>query len=187
MEKTINEKTMNIKTTIFILLAFSYATAPAYTSPVVIYDNGKTIDAQQFYAFKKPSLEAITKNISSYTKNISIYSKQSIPRFPVISKMLSVGKVYSRTIKSNTPTIPRAICILGDDLYSKHWLQANVVKLKALNALCMIVNVDSRDSFKAIQQLAPKIEFAALNGDIFSQTYNIKHYPFLLNKGFITQ
>jgi len=178
---------MSIKTTIFILLTLNYTTQLAYASPTVIYDNGNTIDAKQFYPFKKPSLDAITKNILKHIKNIPRYSKQSIGQFPVRSTMLSLAKLSSRKLNNNMPTIPRAICALGDDSYSKTWLISNTLRLEASNALCIVVNVDSKASFNATQALAPNIEFQALNGDIFAQTYNIKHYPFLLDKGFISQ
>lgn len=178
---------MSIKITIFILLTLNYTTGLAQASPVIIYDNGNTINAQQFYAFQKPNLEAITKNISSNIKNIPRYNKQSIGQFPVISTMLSLGKIRSRKLNNNTTIIPRAICVLGDDKHSKRWLKLNTTKLAATGALCIVVNVGSKAGFNAIKQLAPKIEFQALNGDIFYQMHNIQHYPFLLNKGVITQ
>lgn len=171
---------MRIKTTLLILLTLNHTTQVAHTSPVVVYDNGKTINAQPFYPFKKPSLEDPTKNIPKHTR-------KSIQQFPVISSRLSVGKVHSRKMNHNQPRIPRAICVIGDDKHSKRWLKAHRAKLQAINALCVVVNVDSQQRFNATQALAPKIEFQALKGDIFASALNIKHYPFLLNKGFISQ
>jgi hypothetical protein len=51
----------------------------------------------------------------------------------------------------------------------------------------MIVNINSQKRFQYIKNLAPNIEFQALNGDILTKQLNIKHYPFLLHKGLISQ
>lgn len=178
---------MRIKTTLLILLTLNHTTQVAHTSPVVVYDNGKTINAQPFYPFKKPNLEDLTQNIPKHIKNMPKHTRKSIQQFPVISSRLSVGKVHSRKMNHNPPRIPRAICVIGDDKHSKRWLKAHRAKLQAINALCVVVNVGSQQRFNAIQALAPKIEFQALKGDIFASALNIKHYPFLFNKGFISQ
>ncbi|CAC9981644.1 hypothetical protein [uncultured Gammaproteobacteria bacterium] len=51
----------------------------------------------------------------------------------------------------------------------------------------MVVNVKSKDHFQSIKSLAPNVDFQALNGDVFYKELKIKHYPFLLNKGYIRQ
>jgi hypothetical protein len=50
----------------------SFLIGQVAASPVVIYDSGKTINAQQFYPFQKPSVKI---------KNIPRYIKKSIKRF----------------------------------------------------------------------------------------------------------
>jgi integrating conjugative element protein (TIGR03765 family) len=151
-------------------------------SPVMIYNihnNGKTVetvDAQQFYPFKRI--------LSSDLKHSPRYTKKAIKRFPIVSPMLSIGKVKNTKIRSK---LPRTICMVGDDKYSKRWIQNKRIQLNASNALCMVVNVDSKQRFNAIKALAPSVEFQALNGDTIAQQLNIKHYPFLLDKGFISQ
>ncbi|CAC9529704.1 hypothetical protein, partial [uncultured Gammaproteobacteria bacterium] len=155
------------------ILSFSIGQVTA--SPIVIYDNGKTINAQQFYPFQKPSVDI---------KNIPRYIKKSIKRFPVVSSMLSVGKLKSRKIKNR---MPRAVCVVGSDKRSRRWIKNNRSALKSINALCMVVNVKSKDHFQSIKSLAPNVDFQALNGDVFYKELKIKHYPFLLNKGYIRQ
>ncbi len=155
------------------ILSFSIGQVTA--SPIVIYDNGKTINAQQFYPFQKPSVDI---------KNIPRYIKKSIKRFPVVSSMLSVGKLKSRKIKNR---MPRAVCVVGSDERSRRWIKNNRSALKSINALCMVVNVKSKDHFQSIKSLAPNVDFQALNGDVFYKELKIKHYPFLLNKGYIRQ
>ncbi len=159
------------------ILSFSMGQVTA--SPVVIYDNGTAIDAQQFYPFKKPNANDL-KNIP----RIPRYTKKSIQRFPVTSSMLSAGKVKNRKIKNR---MPRAVCVVGDDKRSKRWIKKNHLELKSANALCMVVNVKSKSHFQSIKALAPNVEFQALNGDIFAKQLGIKHYPFLLNKENIRQ
>jgi integrating conjugative element protein (TIGR03765 family) len=148
----------------------------ASATPTVIYDNGKTINAQQFYPFKR--------FVSSDLKHIPRYTKKTIKRFPIVSSTLSVGKVKNTKIRSK---LPRAICVIGDDNYSKRWLQNKRMVLNANNALCMVVNVDSKQRFNAIEARTPSVEFQALNGDSIARALNIKHYPFLLDNGFISQ
>jgi integrating conjugative element protein (TIGR03765 family) len=158
------------------IAVLSFSIGQVAATPTVIYDNGNTINAQQFYPFKRI--------LSSDLKHIPRYTTKAIKRFPIISPMLSIGKVKNTKIRSK---LPRAICMVGDDKHSKRWLQNKRMKLSASNALCMVVNVDSRQRFNAIKALAPSIEFQALNGDTIAQQLNIKHYPFLLDKGFISQ
>ena len=148
----------------------------ANATPTVIYNNGKTIDAQPFYPFKRVTLNNL--------KHIPRYTTKAIKRFPIISSMLSVGKVKNTKIRSK---LPRAICVVGDDNYSKRWLQNKRMVLNASNALCMVVNVDSKQRFNAIEARTPSVEFQALNGDTIARALNIKHYPFLLDNGFISQ
>jgi integrating conjugative element protein (TIGR03765 family) len=148
----------------------------ASATPTVIYDNGKTINAQPFYPFKR--------FISSDLKHIPRYTTKTIKRFPIVSLTLSVGKVKNTKIRSK---LPRAICVVGDDNDSKRWLQNKRIQLNASNALCMVVNVDSKQHFNAIEARTPSIEFQALNGDTIARALNIKHYPFLLDNGFISQ
>ncbi|SFV88829.1 hypothetical protein MNB_SUP05-SYMBIONT-5-351 [hydrothermal vent metagenome] len=154
----------------------SFSIGQAIANPVVIYDNGTAIDAQQFYPFKKPNANDL--------KNIPRYTKKSIQRFPVITSMLNVGKVKNRKIKNR---MPRAVCVVGDDKRSKKWIKKNRLELKSINALCMVVNVKSKRRLKSIKALAPNVEFQALNGDIFAKQLGIKYYPFLLNKENIRQ
>ena len=148
----------------------------ANATPTVIYDNGKTIDAQPFYPFKRLT--------SSDLKHIPRYTTKAIKRFPIVSPILSIGKVKNTKIRSK---LPRAICVVGDDKYSKRWIQNKRMALNASNALCMVVNVDSKQRFNAIEARTPSVEFQALNGDMIARALNIKHYPFLLDKGFISQ
>jgi integrating conjugative element protein (TIGR03765 family) len=158
------------------IAVLSFSIGQVAASPTVIYDNGNTIDVQQFYPFKRI--------LSSDLKHSPRYTKKAIKRFPIISPMLSIGKVKNTKIRSK---LPRTICMVGDDKHSKRWIQNKRMKLSASNALCMVVNVDSRQRFNAIKALAPSVEFQALNGDTIAQQLNIKHYPFLLDKGFISQ
>ncbi|SSC09322.1 PFL_4695 family integrating conjugative element protein [bacterium endosymbiont of Bathymodiolus sp. 5 South] len=153
----------------------SFLIGQVAASPVVIYDSGKTINAQQFYPFQKPSVKI---------KNIPRYIKKSIKRFPVASSMLSIGKVRGRKIRNR---MPRAICVVGGDKRSSIWIKKNRSKLESINALCIVVNVSSKSRFRSIKSLAPNVDFRALNGDVFYKELKIKHYPFLLNKGFIHQ
>jgi len=168
-------KTFVIRLSIGIaVLSFSIGQVAA--TPTVIYDNGNTIDAQPFYPFKR--------FVSSDLKNIPRYTTKAIKRFPIVSSTLSIGKVKNTKIRSK---LPRAICVIGDDNYSKRWIQNKRMALNASNALCMVVNVDSKQRFNAIEARTPSVEFQALNGDTIARALNIKHYPFLLDKGFISQ
>jgi hypothetical protein len=51
-----------------------------------------------------------------------------------------------------------------------------------------MLNIDETTGKRLIDfSLAPNVDFQALNGDVFYKELKIKHYPFLLNKGFIHQ
>ena len=167
---------IKLLTSIATLSFLTAQVGQASATPTVIYDNGNTINAQQFYPFKRVT--------SSDLEHIPKYTTKAIKRFPIVSPTLSVGKVKNTKIRSK---LPRAICVIGDDNYSKRWLQNKRMVLNANNALCMVVNVDSKQRFNAIEARTPSVEFQALNGDTIARALNIKHYPFLLDNGFISQ
>ncbi len=146
-----------------------------YALPTVIYDNGKTIDANQFYPFKKPSPSDIS------LQNINI-SKQN--RFPIETKEMSVGKVNVKNIKYN---IPKPICIIGYDDISKKWLIQNTKVLIEINALCFVVNIKNLKQLSELQGLAQGINMQAVIGSDFAKYLNIKHYPVLINNKQVQQ
>lgn len=153
----------------------SFAIGQAIAQPIVIYDSGKTIDAQQFYPFQKPKAEDL---------NIPPYQKQTFKQFPVVSSKIKPGKIKSRIVKSK---LPRAICIVGSSKISKKWIKHNRDKLTKINALCVVVNVGSKKVFKSIKSIAPNVEFQALNGDVFARQFNIYNYPALIHNGIVVQ
>lgn len=163
------------QTTTFV--GFLLFLSPIFAQPIVIYDNGRAVDAQPFYPFKKPS--------KSDLKNVPRYQKQTLKQFPVVTPSLSPGKVQAN--KQVRVRLPRAICIIGEDLQSKHWLEYHYKTLKAVDALCIVVNVSSRARFEEIKNLAPGVEFQALPGAEFARQFNVDHYPLLINQGVIKQ
>ncbi len=138
-----------------------------YSQPVIIYDSGNTIDAQQFYPFEKPQINDI------------LLPEVNIPpqnRFPIITKEMSVGKINTKTIKYN---IPKPICIIGYDDTSKYWLQQNSKILTKLGALCFVVNVSTKKQLAELQNLI-NVNMQAVLGSDFAKYLNIKHYPLLI-------
>lgn len=103
--------------------------------------------------------------------------------FPVRTEKLSVGNVkVGEGSKFNLEHIYRPIAIVGDDEISREWLTRYSEQLKSRKATVFVVNVESSERFKQLEQLAPDVYFQAVNGDRFHSEYRVSHYPFYISK-----
>lgn len=150
-----------------------------YAQPVVIYDSGNTIDAQQFYPYKNKkdgSLQVPKFNPNDFHLNKTI--------FPIKTKELTVGKVMSRNITSK---LSQPLCVIGYDKTSFEWLKINLEVLKNINAVCAVININSIEAFKKLQNFAKPLVLLPISGTVISRQFNLKHYPVLITKTRIEQ
>ena len=82
--------------------------------------------------------------------------------------------------------LPRAIFVIGDDDSSRQWLQQNHDKLKQLDALGLMTNVDEPSK---LYRLAQAYDLSIIPEDIDTllKILGLNAYPFLYYQGEITQ
>jgi integrating conjugative element protein (TIGR03765 family) len=96
---------------------------------------------------------------------------------PVKSERLNPGKVESRAL--NAPGL-QPLFLVGDDPLSRDWLSTRGEILRELNAVGLVVNVETVESLQALRQLAPGLEIAPTSGDQLAEMIGLKHYPVLI-------
>lgn len=102
---------------------------------------------------------------------------------PVVTPELTPGKVIPKTVdKAN---LSRPIFIVGDDPLSYRWLKARHKKLKALNAMGIVVNVHGVAGLNRLRQY--QLPVYPVRGNDFAKAFGLKHYPVLINNGKVTQ
>ena len=103
---------------------------------------------------------------------------------PVITPELSPGNVTPRALQ--LPGIG-ALFIIGDDSYSRQWLQQNAQQLSARNAAGLVVNVESLESLEALRGLAPGLQLAPSSGSELARRLQLTHYPVLITDSGLSQ
>lgn len=103
---------------------------------------------------------------------------------PVITPELSPGNVTPRALQ--LPGIG-ALFIIGDDSYSRQWLQQNVQQLSARNAAGLVVNVESMASLESLRGLAPGLQLAPSSGSELALRLQLTHYPVLITDSGLSQ
>ncbi|WP_069865626.1 integrating conjugative element protein [Pseudomonas citronellolis] len=103
---------------------------------------------------------------------------------PVRSTQLSPGNVTHRTIKA--PGMP-PFFVVGDDARSRDWLRQHSPRLRELNAVGLVVNVDSASALAALRALAPGLSLAPTPGDDLAARLGLHHYPALITATGIEQ
>lgn len=102
---------------------------------------------------------------------------------PIVTSELTPGKVIPKTIdKAN---LSRPIFIVGDDPLSYRWLKVRHKKLKALNAMGIVVNVHDVAGLNRLRQY--QLPVYPVRGHDFVKAFGLKHYPVLINNGKVTQ
>lgn len=104
---------------------------------------------------------------------------------PIISERLSPGRVDAKVINANG--LVRPFFIVGADPLSIKWLTERVNILKQLNAVGLVVNVNTQQEFQTIKQIAPTLTILPISGDDIADRLSLEHYPVLVTATSIEQ
>ncbi len=96
---------------------------------------------------------------------------------PVRSTQLSPGKVQRRVIPAPGLT---ALFLVGDDERSRAWLRQRQAALRELQAVGLVVNVESMAALTALRRLTPGLTLSPASGDDLAQRLGLRHYPVLI-------
>lgn len=103
---------------------------------------------------------------------------------PVRSTRLSPGPVASRAVQAPGLT---PLFIVGDDALSRQWLVSRASALRQINAVGLVVNVQSLQRLNALRALVPGLMLTPVNGDDMGERLGLEHYPVLITATAIEQ
>lgn len=103
---------------------------------------------------------------------------------PVHSTRLTPGLVEHRVLRA-PGLLP--VFLIGDDARSRDWLRQRLNQLRALDAIGLVVQVETPQALAALRALAPGLTLAPVSGDELAQRLNVRHYPVLITATAIEQ
>ena len=103
---------------------------------------------------------------------------------PVSTPEMSPGEVVARPLQ--LPGIG-ALFLVGDDAYSREWLQKNAAALRARHAAGMVVNVADENGLRTLRELAPGVAMAPASGSALARRLQLKSYPVLITDNGLSQ
>ena len=157
---------------IIVLIGISCAVQAA---PKLIAVVGNTIGAKQYLSIIQPR---------AYKPKSLNPQKTYKFDYRTRTKGLTPGEVASKQV--DIPNMVQPIFLVGDDEKSITWLRKYKHKLHQLNALGLMVNVQSGKSYKEFSAKTG-VHVMPVNGAIFIKRYGLKHYPVLITKHLIEQ
>lgn len=103
---------------------------------------------------------------------------------PVRSELLSAGRLSARAIQA--PGL-MPFFLVGDDDLSKSWLLQRQDVLLQINAVGIVVNVETAQGLQQLRSLVPGLTLVPVSGDDIAQRLNLQHYPVLITATQIEQ
>lgn len=176
MKKT--KPLLRISKTLFLMAGLLLAKG-IIAEPVVIYDGGMTKSTKPYMA------SVNTPNRQALKQSAIKPSNKTPPRLPVFTPELTPGKVTSKKI--NHPLLDRPFFIVGADRFSHHWLIENREQLKTLQAIGIIVNVQTEQQISELEDSAGGMILNPVKGGKVARQLSLNHYPVLISGGLIEQ
>lgn len=103
---------------------------------------------------------------------------------PVRSELLTSGRLSPRVIQA--PGL-MPFFLVGDDDLSKSWLLQRQDALLQINAVGLVVNIETAESLQQLRALVPGLTLVPVSGDDIAQRLNLQHYPVLITATQIEQ
>lgn len=104
--------------------------------------------------------------------------------FPVRSPQLTPGEAQGRVI--NAPGL-QPMFVVGDDERSKAWLSQRHNQLQQMQAVGLVVNVESAERFAEVRRWAGDLQVVPTPADDLAGRLGIRHYPLLITATAIQQ
>ncbi|WP_454868435.1 integrating conjugative element protein [Pseudomonas farris] len=110
------------------------------------------------------------------------YSEEDM--LPVRSTSLTPGSVKRRTLSATG--LP-AFFLIGDDARSRTWLKQRSPVLIKLNAVGLVINIESKAALDNLRQEATGLTLTPVSADDLAQRLNLQHYPVLITASSLEQ
>jgi integrating conjugative element protein (TIGR03765 family) len=160
----------------------AFASNPYPPRLIVVQDRGG-IPAQPYFeeAGVTPQLPD-TSVLSGESPALKPVTEDAM--LPVRSLRLSPGPVAARAIQAAGLS---PVFLVGDDGLSRQWLVSRASALQQMNAVGLVVNVQSLSGLKALRALAPGLMLTPASGDDMGERLGLEHYPVLITATAIEQ
>ena len=137
---------------------------------IVIYDSGDTLPIAPYLPKRSEPQPKLPKS-SAVRKTFQL---------PIETPSMSPGlvKVTSKTIKY----LQQPLFLVGTDKRSKAWLEAKHGQLIKLNAVGLLVQVDTLKDIQAMQALAKGLRLIPASAESFAKPLALEHYPVLISR-----
>jgi integrating conjugative element protein (TIGR03765 family) len=163
----------------FVVSFYGKANAASLT---VVEDQGG-VSALPYYERLQPNPQ--TSNIRD-AKPIPLQGPVTEAHMlPVVSKLLSPGRVVPRT--NNAGGLSQPMFLVGADDLSIAWLRQRGSVLRGIGAVGLVVNVPDMNSLIALRKVAEGLTLIPASGDDIAGLLRISHYPVLITQTGIEQ
>lgn len=114
---------------------------------------------------------------------------QFLVKFPLRTTSLSPAefKSFQNPAALTGSTVEKPICVIGHDPLSIRWLNTHKNKLIDADAVCFVVNIETKALFDQMQSIAPNLKIAAISADWLNKYYGLTHYPALITTDWVSQ
>ena len=159
------------------LLTTSTAFAQSASTPLIVVEDRGGASALPYYQSLDPQPEHATPPAPIPAPRVGNAADAEAAMLPVRSTQLSPGEVQRRVIRAPGLT---ALFLIGDDERSRAWLRQRQAALRELQAVGLVVNVESMAALTALRRLAPGLILSPASGDDLAQRLGLRHYPVLI-------
>lgn len=174
--------------TVFIsaigLLSAATASAQTPSAPLIVVEDRGGASALPYYRPLNPQPDEAAKTVPVPQPRVGNTTEAEAGMLPVRSAHLSPGDVPRRVIRA--PGL-RPLFLIGDDARSRAWLRRRQAALRELQAVGLVVNVESMAALTALRRLAPDLTLSPTSGDDLAQRLDLRHYPVLITSTGIEQ
>ena len=169
-----------IKNSIVVML-LAMIPLGAWAGVTVIYDSGQTRSLVPYLEILESS-ERATNSQPIRSPKLGAADIQAL--LPIRSPGLSPGTVQSRA--HNRP-FARPFFLIGSDTRSRQWLVKHRERLKAIGAVGMLVQAETREDLQATGNLSGGLPIMPASAADIATALNISHYPVLVSSQGIEQ
>lgn len=155
------------------LLPTTTVFAQTVSAPLIVVEDRGGDSALPYYQSLNPQPDQATPPVPRAGNTADAEAAM----LPVRSTQLSPGEVQRRVIRAPGLT---ALFLIGDDERSRAWLRQRQAALRELQAVGLVVNVESMAALTALRRLAPGLTLSPVSGDDLAQRLGLRHYPVLI-------
>ena len=145
-------------------------------NPLVLHDSGHAIAIEPFLEPLRPKPQPEPQLPPTPSLSFGNYG------LPVETPGMTPGKVASRSLPALQGKMAgaRPLFLIGADQWSLQWLQQNRARLAELQAVGMVVSVNTESDLKILRQAAGALPLMPASGEALARRLGLRHYPVLI-------